>query len=147
MSINLTVPDLAELKPRITVFGVGGAIAFVVGSVMLMDTDIPEFQLPWGLIAGVSVISIGASLVIVGMAIKARGRKVVSGVEAMLGATGEALEDFDAKGRVQILGENWKAVTESTIRQGQQVRVTAVHGLELSVEALDEPRDEGGKNG
>ena len=129
------------------VFGVGGAIAFVVGSVMLMDTDIPEFQLPWGLIAGVSVISIGASLVIVGMAIKARGRKVVSGVEAMLGATGEALEDFDAKGRVQILGENWKAVTESTIRQGQQVRVTAVHGLELSVEALDEPRDEGGENG
>ena len=114
---------------------------------MLMDTDIPEFQLPWGLIAGVSVISIGASLVIVGMAIKARGRKVVSGVEAMLGATGEALEDFDAKGRVQILGENWKAVTESTIRQGQQVRVTAVHGLELSVEALEEPRDEGGENG
>ena len=61
------------------ILGVGGAIAFIVGSVMLMDTDVPQFQLPWGLIAGVSVLSIGFALAIVGMAVKARGRHVVSG--------------------------------------------------------------------
>ncbi|UCD67785.1 MAG: nodulation protein NfeD, partial [Betaproteobacteria bacterium] len=52
--------------------GAGGAIAFIVGSVMLIDTEVPEFQLPWGLIAGVSVLSIAVVLGIVGMAMKAR---------------------------------------------------------------------------
>jgi len=123
--------------------GVGGAIAFIVGSVMLMDTDIPEFQLPWGLIAGVSVLTIGFSLAIVGMAIKARGRHVVSGVEEMIGAEGVAIEDFDKSGWVRVHSENWKAVTRSPIRQGQKVRVVAVRGLELSVAAGEYPQSEG----
>ncbi|NIO41100.1 MAG: nodulation protein NfeD, partial [Burkholderiales bacterium] len=119
------------------VLGAGGAIAFIVGSVMLMDTEVPEFQLPWGLIVGVSVLSIGAVLAIVGMAIKARDRSVVSGVEEMIGSEGEALEDFDGKGWVRLHSENWKAISKSPIKQGQKVRVTAVKGLELSVEAAE----------
>ena len=119
------------------VLGVGGAIAFIVGSVMLMDTDIPQFQLPWGLIAGVSVLSIGLALAIVGMAIKARGRRVVSGVEEMIGAEGLALEDFDKTGWVRVHSENWKASSKSLIKQGQKVRVTGISGLELSVEAIE----------
>ena len=126
------------------ILGVGGAIAFIVGSVMLMDTDVPQFQLPWGLIAGVSVLSIGFALAIVGMAVKARGRHVVSGVEQMIGAEGTALEDFDAMGWVRVHSENWKAVTKSAIKQGQKVRVTGIKGLELSVEASEQPQSEGG---
>jgi membrane-bound serine protease (ClpP class) len=126
------------------ILGVGGAIAFIVGSVMLMDTDVPQFQLPWGLIAGVSVLSIGFALAIVGMAIKARGRHVVSGVEEMIGAEGTALEDFDASGWIRVHSETWKAVTKSTIKQGQKVRVVGIKGLELSVEASEQPQSEGG---
>jgi len=129
------------------ILGVGGAIAFIVGSVMLMDTDIPEFRLPWGLIAGVSVVSIGSALAIVGMAIKARGRRVVSGAEQMVGAEGEALEDLDATGWVRVHGENWKAVTKSPIRQGQKVQVTGIRGLELSVEAFEDPQNGGVDHG
>ncbi len=117
--------------------GAGGAIAFIVGSVMLMDTDVPEFQLPWGLIAGVSVLSIGAVLAIVGMAMKARDRAVVSGVEEMVGAEGEALDDFDGKGWIRVHSENWKAISKSPVKRGQKVKVTGVKGLELSVEAVD----------
>jgi membrane-bound serine protease (ClpP class) len=124
------------------ILGVGGAIAFIVGSVMLMDTDVPQFQLPWGLIAGVSVLSIGFALAIVGMAIKARGRHVVSGVEEMIGAEGTALEDFVTAGWVRVHSENWKAVTKSAINKGQKVRVTAINGLELSVEASERPQNE-----
>ncbi len=118
--------------------GAGGAIAFIVGSVMLIDTEVPEFQLPLGLIIGVSVLSVVAVLAIVGMAMKARERAVVSGVEELVGAEGEALDDFDAKGWVRVHSENWKATSKSPVKRGQKVKVTAVKGLELSIEAADE---------
>ena len=123
--------------------GAGGAIAFIVGSVMLMNTDVPQFQLPWGLIAGVSVLSIGFVLAIVGMAVKARGRNVVTGVEEMIGSVGEALEDFDDKGWVRVHSETWKATSKSSLKRGQKVRVIAISGLELSVEACDNAQSGG----
>ncbi|MGD8790682.1 MAG: nodulation protein NfeD [Burkholderiales bacterium] len=123
--------------------GAGGAIAFIVGSVMLMDTDVPQFQLPLGLVLGVSVLSIGVVLGIVGMAVKARSRKVVTGVEEMIGCEGEALEDFDGKGWVRVHSETWKAISDSPIKQGQTVTVTGVKGLELSVAATDNARTGG----
>lgn len=115
------------------VLGTGGAIAFIVGSVMLMDTEVPEFQLPLGIIGGVAALSVITVLAIVGMAVKASRRAVVSGLEAMVGARGEAVQDFDKRGWVRVQGENWKATTQSPLHKGQKVRVIAVRGLELSV--------------
>ena len=43
MTINLTVPDLAELKPRITVFGVGGAGGNAVNNMIESKLDGVEF--------------------------------------------------------------------------------------------------------
>jgi cell division protein FtsZ len=43
MSINLTVPSLAELKPRITVFGVGGAGGNAVNNMIESRLDGVEF--------------------------------------------------------------------------------------------------------
>ncbi len=123
--------------------GAGGTIAFVVGSVMLMDTDVPEFRLPLGLIAGVSVVSLGFLVAIVVMALKARRRPVVSGVEAMLGSSGEVIDDFDGKGWVRAHSENWKAISRSPLQRGQKVTVTEVNGLELSVVATSETKREG----
>ena len=117
--------------------GIGGAISFIVGSVMLIDTDVPQFQLPMGLIAGVSVLSIGLVFGIVTMAVKARSRKIVSGAEEMIGYEGEALEDFDAKGWVRVHSENWKAIARSPVKRGQKIKVTGVNGLELAVEVSD----------
>jgi membrane-bound serine protease (ClpP class) len=117
------------------VLGAGGAISFVVGSVMLMDTDVPQFRLPTGLIAGVSVVSIALLIAIVVMALKARRRPVVSGVEAMIGSVGEVIDDFDSSGWVRVQSENWRANSRSPLRRGQKVTVTEVNGLELSVVA------------
>lgn len=123
--------------------GAGGAIAFVVGSVMLMDTDVPEFKLPLGLIAGVTVMSVGLLVVIVVMALHARRRPVVSGVEEMIGSDGEVIEDFDDSGWVRVHSENWKARSRSPLQRGQIVKVTEVNGLELSVVAASETQHEG----
>lgn len=126
------------------VLGTGGAIAFVVGSVMLMDTDVPEFRLPLGLIAGVSVVSIGLVVAIVAMALKTRRRPVVSGAEEMIGSVGEVIDDFDGTGWVRVHSENWKASSRSPLQRGQKVTVTEMNGLELSVTAANETKHEGG---
>ncbi len=123
--------------------GAGGAIAFVVGSVMLMDTDVPEFRLPWELIAGVSVVSIVLLLIIVGMAVQARRRPIVSGVEEMIGSEGVVIGDFDGKGWVRVHSETWKARSPSSLQSGQRVKVTEVNGLELSVVAASETKLQG----
>jgi membrane-bound serine protease (ClpP class) len=123
--------------------GAGGTIAFVVGSVMLMDTDVPEFRLPLGLIAGVSVVSLGLLVAIVVMALKTRRRPVVSGVEQMIGSVGEVIDDFDGRGWVLVHSENWKASSQTPLQRGQRVTVTEVNGLELSVVATSETKREG----
>jgi len=123
--------------------GAGGTIAFVVGSVMLMDTDVPEFRLPIGLIAGVSVVSLGLVVAIVVMALWGRRRPVVGGVEEMIGSSGEVIDDFEGRGWVRVHSENWTASSRSPLQRGQKVTVTEVNGLELSVVAANETKREG----
>ena len=41
--------------PSFGSFGIGGVIAFVVGSIMLMDTDVPGFGISWQLVGGVAL--------------------------------------------------------------------------------------------
>ncbi|HET97369.1 MAG TPA: nodulation protein NfeD [Desulfurivibrio alkaliphilus] len=127
----------AELMiPSFGILGIGGVVAFVIGSVMLMDTSAPEFTLPWPLIIVVTLATVVFLLGVIGMALKARRRPVVAGAEEMVGALGKAITDFDEQGRgwIMVHSENWKAKSAKPIHQGQQVRVVAINGLELDVE-------------
>ena len=66
--------------------GIGGAIAFLVGSVMLIDTDVPGYEIPWGVIATVTATSFAFFFFVIGMALQARRRPVVTGGEELIGA-------------------------------------------------------------
>jgi membrane-bound serine protease (ClpP class) len=112
---------------------VGGLAAFVVGSLMLLDTDVPQFELPTALIAGVSAASAAFLLLVVGMVLRSRRRRVVSGREGMIGASGEALEDIAGEGWARVHGERWRVRSSAPLRSGARVRVTAVSGLLLDV--------------
>ncbi|HEV8096904.1 MAG TPA: nodulation protein NfeD [Burkholderiales bacterium] len=114
--------------------GVGGLIAFVLGSVILIDSDLPGFEIPYGLIGGVAAAS-GLFLVfVIGMIVRGRRRPVVSGREQMVGAIGEALEDFEAEGWMRVHGEMWRARTHAPVRRGQRLRVRAIDGLILDTD-------------
>jgi len=113
--------------------GIGGIIAFVIGSVMMIDTDVPGFILPWPLIAAIAFLSALFILVVVGMVVQARKRPVVSGREEMVGAAGEVIEDFAQEGWALIHSENWKVRSTVPLKRGQKVRVTAINGLVLEV--------------
>jgi membrane-bound serine protease (ClpP class) len=119
--------------PAFGALGVGGLVAFVLGSLMLIDEDttLPEFQIPYALIAGVAVASAGFLILVLGMLARSRRRAVVSGREHLLGASAEALEDFEREGWARVHGELWKVRAAAPVRRGERLRVTAIDGLVL----------------
>jgi membrane-bound serine protease (ClpP class) len=122
--------------PAFGSLGLGGLIAFVVGSLILFDTDIPGMNIGLPVIGAVAT---AGGLVIVAMAwlaSKSLRRPVVTGVQAMVGGNGEVLEAFSGKGRVRYGGEIWNARSASPLQAGQTVRITQVDGLTLWVEPV-----------
>ena len=116
--------------------GIGGLAAFILGSVMLIrDTDVPGFEIPYAVIGGVAAASAGFLLLLFGMLAKSRRAAVVSGREQMIGAEGEALEDFAREGWARVHGERWKVRVAGAgpVRRGERLRVSAIDGLTLQV--------------
>jgi len=113
--------------------GIGGAIAFVIGSVILIDTDIPGYGVPVSLALGIAAASAAFLFLVIGMALKAHRRPVVSGHEELIGSTGEVLEDFEHEGWARVHGENWRVRSAAPLKAGERVRVAAMHGLLLEV--------------
>lgn len=120
--------------PSFGALGIGGVVAFVVGSIILLDTSVEGYDIAWQLIAVVSIVSSAIFIGVVAMAMQARRRAVVSGREELMGATGTALETFADTGRVRVLGEVWQARTRTPVKRGQRVRITGIEGLILIIE-------------
>jgi membrane-bound serine protease (ClpP class) len=122
--------------PAFGSLGIGGLIAFVIGSVILIDdTNLPGFEIPYALIAGLAVASAAFLFFVVGMAVRNRRRPVVSGREYLIGAAAEALEDFDAEGWARVQGETWRVRSKAPVRRGERLKVRSIEGLVLNVEA------------
>jgi membrane-bound serine protease (ClpP class) len=120
--------------PSFGALGLGGIVAFVIGSVMLLDRDVPGFSIAWQMIAAMALAGALVLLAIVSFAVRARRRPVISGVEGLLRETAEATEDFDTRGLVRVQGELWNAVSHEPVRAGQRLRILKVDGLTVEVE-------------
>jgi len=128
--------------PSIGALGIGGVIAFVIGSVMLLDTGIPGYGISVPVIGVFALLSAGFFMLIVGMAIKARQRPIVSGREELIGMRGVALADFSDRGPVRVHSEQWTARTDAAVKRGETIRVVAMDGLELIVEPVAMEQEE-----
>ena len=124
--------------PSFGALGIGGVIAFVIGSMILLDTNVPGYGISLGLIAAVTLSSAAFFIFVVGMAVRARRRPIVSGREELIGAIGTIIEDFDVDGRIRIHGEVWSAHSKIPLHKGQRVQVRSMHGLVLNVEPAAE---------
>jgi membrane-bound serine protease (ClpP class) len=122
--------------PAFGSLGIGGLIAFVLGSIILIDTDrVPSgFDIPYSLIGGVAAASAAFVFLVVGMAVRQRRRPVLTGREQMIGAVAEALEDFEREGWARVHGERWRVRANAPVRRGERLRVSAIDGLILTVE-------------
>jgi membrane-bound serine protease (ClpP class) len=121
------------------VLGVGGIIAFVIGAVMLIDTDVPAFGISYTLIGGLTLVTATFIFFVSGAALKARRRPVVSGSEELLGSAGLVLYDLTDEGWARVHGEQWRVRSAVPLRSGQSVRVTGRDGLVLTVAPVENP--------
>jgi len=111
--------------------GVGGLIAFVVGSVLLIDA--PGYSVPYALIGGLALGTAAFFVLALGSLMRSRRRPVVSGREELIGAHGEVMEDFEGEGWARVHSERWRVRSATPMKAGEHVRVRAMHGLTLDV--------------
>ena len=126
--------------PSFGSLGIGGVIAFVIGAVMLFDTGVPGYAVSRWSIAAIAIIGlVGAAFVLLvgSLALKARRRPLISSDDQLLGSLGEMLGDAQSDGWAQVRGETWGVHSSVPLARGQQIRVTARHGLVLSVAPLE----------
>ncbi len=126
------------MAPSFGALGIGGVISMVIGSIILIDTDVPGFAVSRPLIGAIALASSLGLLAIISVAMKARQRPVVAGREQLIGATGTALTDFEQQGSVFVHSEHWSAITTSPLREGQAIKVTGINGLTLEVHPTGE---------
>lgn len=125
------------VTPGFGVLGTGGIAAFVAGSVMLMDTSVPGFEVAWPLTAGIALAAAALMMAMLMMLMRARRRAVVSGTEQLLGSSAEVVDWQGRRGRVRIMGETWNARADADIPPRGRVRIARVDGLTLVVEPED----------
>jgi membrane-bound serine protease (ClpP class) len=123
------------LMPSFGVLGIGGIIAFVVGSIMLIDIEAPGYGISWQLIGGVALAAASMLLLLMTMFARSRQRPVTTGQEEMVGSRARVIEWGGGEGRVRIHGEMWHARGPAALQPGQEVRVIGIDGLTLEVEA------------
>ncbi|MFP3582602.1 nodulation protein NfeD [Paraburkholderia sp. SIMBA_055] len=138
--------------PTFGSLGFGGIVAFVIGALMLIDTDVPGYGIPLPMIAAVTVFSVLFVLGVSQLALRARRRPVVTGSEGLIGSVGVVLEgglvaasdaaadpgaaNSSLAGWARINGERWQVSSAVPLAAGDAVRVTARQGLTLTVEPV-----------
>ncbi|MEM8767065.1 MAG: nodulation protein NfeD [Pseudomonadota bacterium] len=133
--------------PTMGALGIAGVVAFVFGSLMLLDTQSPEFGLPLAVIAAFTVSTAAVMFIAVGAALRARHGPVKTGHQAMLGATVEVIDGFPGEGHVHAFGEIWRAKADVPMSAGTLGRVTEIDGLVLTVTPEASAADAGADGG
>jgi membrane-bound serine protease (ClpP class) len=114
--------------------GVGGLIAFVVGSLILFDTDVPGMSVGRPLIGAFATMGGLMIAGIVYLASRSMRRPVATGTQGMIGESAEVVADFTGQGRVRYGGELWNARSDAALHAGDLARIVRVEGLTLWVE-------------
>lgn len=120
------------------VLGMGGVIAFVLGSLFLVDTSQSNIAVNREIIAGAAVALAAIILGVGYIALRERRGRAKTGREGLVGEIGEVRTPIapDAPGHVFVHGEYWRAVSDTPLPAGTRARVTAVDGLQVVVQPI-----------
>ncbi|HET7439070.1 MAG TPA: nodulation protein NfeD [Nitrospira sp.] len=132
------------LEASVTSYGllaIGGVISMLIGSVMLIKTDVEFFRISWLVILPVVTLAAVFALLIVGMGVKAMRKPPVTGREEMVGLVGIAKTALAPQGQLAVHGELWEAVSEQPLRPGDEAEVTGVEGLRLRVKPFSKKKE------
>ena len=142
LGIALVVAE--ALLPAFGVFGISGVAAFIAGSILLMDTEVPGFGISPFVIGALAASISGIFLVTLSLVLRSHDRPVVTGPEALASGHGEIVtwhraDGIGGEGRVRLDGELWHAVGPDKLEPGTRVTIKSRDGLTLTVEP-DQPR-------
>ncbi|MDR3442573.1 MAG: nodulation protein NfeD [Legionella sp.] len=128
--------------PSFGSLGVGGTVAFILGSIMLIDTESATYQIAWSAIWGMALVNIIIFIIVLGSAVKARQQSVKNGLSTLLGVEGRTLGDINLEGQALIRGEIWSVRSERFIAAHTRIKVMEASGLVLLVEEETENQGE-----
>lgn len=133
LGVGLLVAE--AFTPAYGTLGIGGTAAFVFGSIMLLDTDVPGYSINLGVIGGIAAGAFGLLALVIWLVVRSRRALVISGDQQMLDAHGEMLDALSSGGVAQarFLGERWQVRSDQALPVGTRVRVLRRDGLTLWV--------------
>jgi membrane-bound serine protease (ClpP class) len=140
--LGITFMIAEAFLPSFGTVGLGGVAAFVAGALILIDTDLPDYGIPVTLIGTVAVACALLMALTVSAALRSRRRKVVSGVDSLVGSVAEMLDDAAREGWANAGGETWRVVSVVALRRGQQVRIVRRAGSVLEVVPVNDNKGE-----
>ncbi|WP_018184493.1 NfeD family protein [Kaistia granuli] len=132
MLIGLTFLAIEIFNPTV-VLGLGGLVAFLLGTAMLLRVEAPGFTLSWSIVGAVAILVFGLSAFTARALWRIRKRPSPVGGDAMLGMPAEVIDWRGGEGHVFAHGERWQARGAEAFNPGETVEVSAIDGLSLSV--------------
>lgn len=132
LGIGLMVAE--AFAPSFGVLGLGGIAAFIVGSIILMDTQLPGYRIALPVILALAVSSGGLLAIVLGLIWRVRRRAAVSGPGALIGQHGVVEQLHEGHPLVRLRGELWQSDCTQPLQPGDRVRVLKAEGVHLTVE-------------
>lgn len=117
--------------PSFGALGLGGVLAFTVGSIILFDSA--DLSVSLTLVGGTAAVSAAFFLWVISRLLGLRRRRPVSGREEMVGSVGVVASLSGGHAVIRVHGESWNAIADQPLHAGQRVRITAIDGLKLTV--------------
>ena len=115
------------------VLTLGGLAAMILGSVMLIDSPLPDMRIPLTTIILTALAVAAFFMFIVGAGVRALWSKTTTGREGLVGEVGVVRSPLAPRGQIFLRGELWNAESEVPVEPGESVRVTQIDGLTLRV--------------
>ena len=134
LGLGLMVAE--AMSPSFGILGLGGIISFVFGSIILIDTDVPAFQIALPLIFALASVSVLCLIVVLGMLMRLRKHEVVSGIQTFLGQRVVVESLFHNEPRVRVGGDLWQVKCDSPLSINDQVEIVAAQGMVLEVKKI-----------
>lgn len=139
MLLGLALMVAEALSPSFGLLGIGGIVAFAIGSVMLMDTDLPAFQIAIPVILGVTTVSAALMILLLGMIWRSRHTQVVSGMDSLTGTITTIESVYKGQPMVWVHSERWPVHCDQPLSVGDSVRITGAKDLILFAEKETPP--------
>jgi len=136
--LGIALMTTEAFTPSFGVLGLGGIVAFVVGSIMLMDTELPGYQIAMPVIAAFAAVSVAVLFFALGLVLKARRQSLRTGVGQLLGTTAIVESVTGGVTWARVEGELWEVDCPDVLAPADKVAVQAIDGLTLKVSKQQE---------